>query len=244
MPLAPELPRRLRARLAQALPGRVAQRQMDPELSFGRHAGPAPEDARAAAVIVLLYPEAAPGGQANSSAALSVKEQAQRSRTMSQAPTRWAFPLTRRPAHMLSHARQISLPGGAVDGDEESSAAALRELREELGVDPVDVRLVGALSELYVFGTNFLVTPWVGVTERRPAWQPSPDEVEQVLEIPLTELAATGARSAAVHRRGPLEFRAPHFALAGQQVWGATAMILSELLEVLHTAQDAAESTP
>ena len=100
-----EMPERLAARLMQkSLPGRAAQRRFEPSLCYSRHFGPPTIRARAAAVLALLYPHE---GQ-------------------------WHLPLTVRPATLVAHAGQISLPGGAVDPGETGPQAALRELEEEL----------------------------------------------------------------------------------------------------------------
>ncbi len=96
----------LRARLEHPLPPEALRSRFAPPLSYGRHFGPPAHDARPAAVMVFLYPR---DGQ-------------------------WHLPLTVRPDTMLSHAGQISFPGGMVEAGEATRAAALRELEEELGV--------------------------------------------------------------------------------------------------------------
>ncbi len=203
--LAVDLPGRLAERLAMPLPGSTVQVRFEPELSFGRHYAPPPPNARQAAVMVLLYPEAGD----------------------------WHLPLTVRPATMLDHAGQVSFPGGSVDPGETSEAAALRELEEELGVPRDQVRMLGRLSPLYVFASNFHVTPWVAVAERRPLWIPSPAEVAELLEPPLGYLRDRGRWGTHTRRVRELEFRAPHIEFGGHQIWGATCMMLAELLAVV-----------
>lgn len=201
-----DLPRQLAERLKLPLPGRAAHARFAPELSYGRQAGPAPESARRAAVMVVLYPHAGA----------------------------WHLPLTVRPAHMAEHAGQISLPGGLIERGESSGDAAARELDEELGVGgPVD--LLGKLSEFYVFVSNYCVTPWVGLLPERPRWQPSSLEVAEVLEVPLAHLmdpASCGRID--IERRG-CTFGAPCFVWNEHKIWGATSMMLSELVEVVGT---------
>lgn len=196
-----ELPDQLAARLRGPLPGWAAQSRYQPELSFGRHFCPAPADARPAAVLVLLYPHR----------------------------QRWHVPMILRPAHMLDHASQVSLPGGVIEAGETSQQAALRECGEELGV-PVDgVQLLGRLSELYLFASNYRVEPWVGVITECPAWNPNPGEVEQLLEIPLAHLLDPANSGSIQREQGGLRYTAPCFAWQSQHIWGATSMVLAEL---------------
>jgi 8-oxo-dGTP pyrophosphatase MutT (NUDIX family) len=202
--LPADLAENLALRLQCALPGAAAQRDMEPELAFGRHAHTPPADAREAAVVIALF----------------LRDGA------------WHVPLVLRPQTMKDHAGQIGLPGGAVEPGEESSTAALRELREELGIEPEEVRVLGALSPIWVFASNFAVTPWVAEAAHC-APRPQPDEVAELLEVPLAGLLDPGNRSTCRQRRGPLEFSAPCFLWDSHIIWGATAIILNELLEVV-----------
>ena len=201
-----DLPERLAARLRQQpLPGRVAQRRFEPGLCYGRHFGPPTIRARAAAVLALIYPHA---GQ-------------------------WHLPLTVRPATLVAHAGQISLPGGAVDPGETGPQAALRELEEELGVGGEEIELLGALSPLYVFVSEFQVAPWVAVARRRPAFAPSPIEVAETLEIPLAHLVDRASQGRHSRRQRGVELSAPHFLWGRHRIWGATSMILGELVALV-----------
>lgn len=200
-----EFAARVERRLRGPLPRDSVRARFAPRLAFGRHFGPPAPDSRPAAVIALIYPHEGA----------------------------WRLPLTVRPASMPAHAGQVSLPGGLVEAGEDSRAAALRELNEELGVAAGRVRILGRLSPLFLFVTNFNVTPWVAVANRRPDFLPSPDEVAEVIEAPLRELADATRHGVRLQAHGPLEFRAPYMAVGGHEVWGATSMILAELLEVL-----------
>lgn len=202
---APNLPDLLAVRLAGPLPGEMGQAPFQPELSHGRHFHEPPPWARRAAVMLLLYPEA--GG--------------------------WHLPLVLRPAHLSKHGGQVGLPGGAIEAGESPQAAALRELEEELGVGPGEVRLLGQLSRLNLYVSDFCVEPWVGVTASRPQFRPDPGEVETLIEAPLSQLADAACRTQFAVQRGLLRFRAPGIALGPHTVWGATAMILGEFLAVL-----------
>jgi 8-oxo-dGTP pyrophosphatase MutT (NUDIX family) len=177
---------------------------MSPEMSYGRHAGPAPATARQAAVLILLFRRAG----------------------------HWYLPLTERPATLSRHGGQISLPGGAVDVGESSSDAALRELSEELGIDG-HVELLGCLADCHVFASNYLVTPWIAAMSTEPQWRPHDHEVQAVLELPLETLLAEDSVGEMKIERGPLVFRAPCIRIDSACIWGATSVILGELADVL-----------
>ena len=195
----------LRQQLAAHRWSASCYRRFATELSYGRHRGPAAPDARPAAVTALFYPV---GGQ-------------------------WHLPLILRPASMVHHAGQISLPGGGTDPGETAETCALRELHEELGVDPNAVTVLGSLPPLFVYASNFVVRPFVAIGTERPAFCPNPREVEELLELPLSHLM--DERNHATHTivRGRLSFRAPCIEFGGRHIWGATALILGELLEVI-----------
>jgi len=199
------LPERLKQRLSAPLPGRVAQSEFEPELSFGRHYATPPTTARPAAVLALLYWHA----------------------------EQWHLPLTVRPATMVDHAGQVSFPGGALEADESSEAAALRELEEELGVGPDQVTVLGSLSPLYLFVTDFAVQPYVAFSHQRPDFVPCAREVASVMEVPVAYLLDRENRDHKVRRHGRLEFAVPHIPWREQSIWGATSMMLGELLAVL-----------
>lgn len=209
-----DLPTWLGDRLTRPLPPEQIRAQLAPALSYGRHFGPPAHDARMAAVTILLYPR---DGQ-------------------------WHVPFTVRPETMLSHAGQISFPGGMVEPGESSRDAALRELAEELGVATSAVETLGVLSPLYVFVSNIMVTPWVGVARRPLVFRPCDREVAAVLETPVGHWLDATQRGIHEHRRGELAFQAPHFAWGDHKIWGATSIILAELVGVLDEipAQDLA----
>lgn len=201
----PDLPQRLGRRLRRPLPGPRAQRRFSPELAYGRHFGPPPPDVRRAGVLVLCYLEA----------------------------DQWRLPLTLRPEHMKAHAGQVSFPGGRIEAGETSDQAALREFEEELGVAPQKVEVLGHLSPLYVFNSNFWINAWVATAEKPLAFRPHPDEVASLVTLPLASLldpASYGRME--IHRRG-LRFRTPCIEAPPYRIWGATCMILGELIAVL-----------
>jgi 8-oxo-dGTP pyrophosphatase MutT (NUDIX family) len=220
-----QLPQLLAARLKQPLPGQRVQARYQPELSYGRYFGPTPGGARAAAVMILLYP-----GQMYDSRDSSTAGGWQ-----------WLVPLTLRPEHLLDHAGQISLPGGAIEPQESSQLAALRELNEELGVAADGIELLGELSPIYLFRSNFLIQPWLAASRVRPAWSPNSAEVAELLEVPLATLCQASSLRVDDHRQAGLTFRAPAFVWQHHAIWGATAMILAELVALV---DECAEKPP
>jgi len=145
----------------------------------------------------------------------------------------WHLPLTLRQAHLADHAGQVSLPGGAIDPGETSRQAAVRELYEEIAVEPSNVALLGRLSPVYVEVSNFLITPWVAFSSERPPLTPNPDEVEEVIEVPLAHLLDADNFGSQVREYRGRCYTAPHFAWQSHRIWGATCMILGELVTVL-----------
>ena len=209
-----DLQNRLAKRLAEPLPGRRAQARFAPELSYGRHSGPPPRHARRAAVVALLDPS----------------------------DNSWSIPLTLRPDHLPDHAGQVCFPGGALDPGETYEAAALRELHEELGVETHEVQLAGMLSPLYVFASNFWVTPLVAVARQPLAFAPNPAEVAELVMLPKQRLLDPKFHGATHIERGGVRFRAPHILCAGHRIWGATSMMLGELRAILQDIDEAAEA--
>jgi 8-oxo-dGTP pyrophosphatase MutT (NUDIX family) len=147
----------------------------------------------------------------------------------------WHLPLILRPESLAHHAGQISLPGGIVEAGETSEEAALRELEEELGIARAAAIILGQLSPVYVYGTNFVITPWVAALPGAAMFQPNPSEVQEILQMPLAHLLTSSSRGQHIEQRGSLRFTAPHFDFEGHHIWGATSMILAELAAVLGT---------
>ncbi|WP_162006713.1 NUDIX hydrolase [Roseimaritima sediminicola] len=208
----------LQQRLTHDLPGRRALRYRSPQLSYGRHCGPAPRTARQAAVVVMLL--WSDGG--------------------------WTVPLTKRPLSIKHHGGQICLPGGRIEPNESTIEAALREFEEELGICPLQPELCGELSPLYVYASDNLVHPVV-MACRRPEspWVPDRIEVDEVVEVPLEHLREPGHWQDRLLQRPirrvsgnpeippPLRFVASGLRYQQHWVWGATGMILAELAECL-----------
>lgn len=141
--------------------------------------------------------------------------------------------MTRRRADLRRHAGQISFPGGRVDPDDESTlAAALREAEEEVGLDRRRVEVLGELSEQLVVVTGFRLTPWVGRVPYPYPFAPHPGEVEEILEVPLDQLARPGAHRTETREAFGMLHEVHFFSLGRETIWGATARVLSELLSI------------
>lgn len=151
------------------------------------------------------------------------------------------FVLTRRTERLGAHSGQISLPGGRREmGDVDFAATALREAHEELGIAIADIHVLGALTELYVPPSHFVVHPIVAWATHAPEFHPHEGEVAEVIEVPLALLldpAIKDAAPRALVSQGGKHVLTPFYRIAGQQVWGATAMILSEFEALLRTVQ-------
>lgn len=141
--------------------------------------------------------------------------------------------LTVRAQTLGRHGGQVSLPGGKVDAGETYEAAALREAHEEIGLDRAEVRLLGRLTPLDIPVSGFRLHPVVGVARSRPTFLAADAEVAQILLIPIDELMAPARMQMIDRRRGDIPVVAPSFCVAGHEIWGATAMVLAELLVLL-----------
>ena len=148
------------------------------------------------------------------------------------------LPLTVRSDQLPSHRGEVSLPGGAIDPDEDGPAsAALRECYEELGVEPAGVAVWGMLSSLYISPSNFRITPVVGFIDHAPALRPNDAEVSAVITVTLRELLDPALAIEEQWTLRGVEARVPFFAISGHKVWGATAVVLSEFVARMRRAR-------
>jgi 8-oxo-dGTP pyrophosphatase MutT (NUDIX family) len=197
---------RLKQLLNTPLPGEKAQAIMAPEVRQPGPWGTGPENARFSSVLILFYPQKG----------------------------HWYLPLIQRPVYNGAHSGQISFPGGK---QEEQDAGfldtALRETHEEIGVEPARVNYLGALTRLYIPKSNFFVFPQVGWMSETPCFVPDPTEVDEVVEVSLDELLDESCVRAFTYKSGDITVSAPYFGVSGKRIWGATAMILSEILEII-----------
>ena len=199
----------LRDRLREPLPGPDAQYRM---AHLGREfLSPAPPDARRAGVMALFYPSTPNTEDWHLVLIERVRKDGDR------------------------HSGQVSFPGGKHEKhDPDLWATALRETEEEVGVARSSVEQLGSLTPLFIPISHFLVHPFVGFTVERPDFRAQETEVSSILEVPLDRLSDPVFRKTTdlTMSNGLLLRDVPYFDVNGYVVWGATAMMLSELLEV------------
>jgi 8-oxo-dGTP pyrophosphatase MutT (NUDIX family) len=139
---------------------------------------------------------------------------------------------TRRREDLRRHPGEISFPGGRQDDDEtDLRLTALREAEEEIGLPARAVELVGALQPTPTIATNYAVYPFVGLIEPGREWLLSATEVAEVMEVPLRALR-DGYERRRLLRRG-VPFRTDVYVVGEDVIWGATARMVSDLLERL-----------
>ena len=195
----------LHRRLQQPLPGEKAHTRMAAESRYRLGIKPN-ERTRRSAVLICFYPY----------------------------QNTIFLPLILRPQYDGVHAGQMAFPGGRMERiDENLTRTALRETQEEVGIRVSDVKVLGLLTELFIPPSNFYVQPVVGVLPYRPDFYPDPREVEAVVEVELAALLdETIVGNSQVEVRGIL-VDAPYYQVQDYRVWGATAMMISELLMVI-----------
>ncbi len=198
----------IKAAFKHPLPGKPAQYEM--AHAFRGPYPKSPENARKAGVLLLLFPDQG----------------------------KWNVVFIQRPSSKNPddrHAGQLSFPGGKQeDTDVDMSNTALRETQEEVGVAIEEVTLLGALSELYIPVSNFLVSPFVGYVEKKPIWIPQEEEVAGIIEFPIHRLKSgeiTGHTDIKIGSHLRLQ-QVPFFDLNGKVLWGATAMMMNEFLKM------------
>jgi 8-oxo-dGTP pyrophosphatase MutT (NUDIX family) len=132
------------------------------------------------------------------------------------------------------HKGQISFPGGVIDpGDASALEAALRECEEEIALPRAAVEALGTLDDTETVATRFVITPVVGVVRSPVAWQPDGEEIEKVIEVPFERLAAEGGCRVEHWERDGVTRPVYFFDCEDETIWGATARILVQFLELL-----------
>ncbi len=193
----------------------TARAKYSPDLTYGRHFAPPGPTARSAAVMILLE------------------------RPTSNSP--WyecTIPLTVRPTSMSDHPGQISLPGGRLERGESFEHAAIREFSEELGIANFPGRVLGSLLPMWVYISDFRLIPFVAVHVGDIAYQTRSSEVERVIRLPITELVGHSQPKTSIYSRGSVRWNAGVFDYQQDLIWGATAVVLAELAEVLRQLQN------
>ena len=138
---------------------------------------------------------------------------------------------TLRKDDLKDHAGQISFPGGAPEpGDGTLLSTALREAEEEVDLRPEMIEVIGELEEMYIPPSRFLVRPFVGLLSREAELTLAPEEVEAIFSVSLEELMSPKAFKKVVWERDGRPYEVPVFAVAGQEIWGATAAMTAGLL--------------
>lgn len=192
------------------LPGWEAQKIMSPILNAPYRI--VKDDAKQAAVMILLHPDVN-----NDLSVFYIK----------------------RANHNPNdkHSGQISFPGGQKEpNDIDFVHTSLRETQEEIGVEPSDVQVLGQLSSIYVFASNFYVQPVVGYLPYNPKLELQASEVQYTIQTPINQLLSPETIQQKDFKMGPFNAKnMPYYNLNGEVLWGATAMITSEFLAVLDT---------
>ncbi len=194
--------------LQQPLPGKDAHLLMSPQpLDLRRFSFDIPQNHKKSGVLILIYPETGNG----------------------------VFPLIKRPVYPGVHSGQVSLPGGKMEPDDPDVVfTALREAQEEIGIDSEKVEVLGRLSDLYIPASNFLVSPVIGFLQESPRFLPEQKEVSRIIPTEVKTLIQPGIQKKTIlDLDKSIRLDTPFFDIDGEVVWGATAMILSELLYLL-----------
>lgn len=146
----------------------------------------------------------------------------------------WFFPLIKRASYKGVHSGEMALPGGKYEpNDKKITDTALREAKEEVGICSKEVTLLGLLTELYIPVSNTNVVPVVGYLKKKPDFTANKDEVENIFLIKASDLLNEENSQTEIWNFSEKDKNIPFYALANHKVWGATAMILSELKDML-----------
>ena len=147
-----------------------------------------------------------------------------------------AIPFIKRVNRGKYHGGQIAFPGGKMEKEDTNALqTALRECHEEIGVPEEKVSILGVLSDIYIPLSNFNITPIVGTTLKLPDFTLSRDEVECVLLVKLSDLFNDKNKTTHSFVRHDHEIIAPGYTIGKNFIWGATAMIIAELEQLMKT---------
>lgn len=194
----------LENQLRNKLPGKLAQKIMRPKYINSKNKNYTINNAISSAVLILLFKE----------------------------KNVFKYYLTLRSNNVGKHKGQISLPGGSQEKNESLEFTAIRETEEEIGINKDTIYIIGKLTKLFVPVSGFCIYPFVGWTNKIPKIKPS-NEVKKVFNVKISELLDRNneKRKQIVINNKITEI--PYFNLRNKEVWGATAMILSEFKKIL-----------
>lgn len=140
----------------------------------------------------------------------------------------WDFPVIHRSEYIGAHSNQIALPGGKLEKlDANLQETALRETEEEIGVPKSMIKVLGELSTIFIPHSNFLVHPFIGISNQKPDFQLDKREVKKIISISTSSFLALEPTHSEVPVNGK-NIKAPGFKIDNEFIWGATASILSE----------------
>ena len=145
-----------------------------------------------------------------------------------------SFLLTQRASYKGTHSAQISFPGGKIENlDKSLKETALRETYEEVGISSSTIKIIRELTDVYIPPSNFLATPFIGILKKKPEFTPN-HEVDQIIEVLISDLLNDANLTTVNMNTSYMKnIDVPCFKLNNYIVWGATAMMLSEIKELL-----------
>lgn len=146
----------------------------------------------------------------------------------------WYFPLIKRPMHERNHPGQIALPGGAKEDDEKLNYTAIREAFEEVGIKTESVDIIGKLTPLPVPVSGYLIYPFIGILKKEPKWILNEDEVDELIITKVSELVNADNYYSETWELHGNKVEVPHFRINDHVIWGATASVLSEFIDLIH----------
>ena len=146
----------------------------------------------------------------------------------------WKIPLIRRVEDGKIHSGQIALPGGKIEEGETKVKAAVREANEEIGIKSKDVEIIGTLSELVIPVSGYRVLPVIGKIKKDTEFKKNPKEVQEIFIIEIDELKKESVIKSEERTFNGVNVRIPFYEVKEGKIWGATAMILSELIEIIN----------
>lgn len=208
-----EFKEKLKVELTGELPGKLAHSMMMPILRDDNLRMPSglPPPLQSA-VLILFYPDE--HGHIN-------------------------FPLIQRPSYNGAHSAQVSFPGGKAElEDEDLIRTALREAKEEVGIIPANVEVIGKMTDLFIWVSNYMVTPVVAFTDEKPKFIKEDKEVDAIIETDLYDIINPEKRKeGTILVRDKYKIQTPYFDIDNRVVWGATAMMLNELSMIVDKAR-------